>query len=205
MTQNLINQLNELLPQTQCGLCNYAGCKPYAEALVEKNESIDHCLPGGEKTLIAIAGLLDRSPQPYIDTLRSKTKPPMRAVIQENECIGCTKCISACPVDAIMGGAKQMHAILESECTGCELCVEPCPMDCISMVKLPAAEYVPALARHRYENKNQRLEKLRQAGKSQHQKAKNLAGSEELEKRRRAIKEEIKAALERSKAKRAQR
>ncbi|MAM88179.1 MAG: electron transport complex subunit RsxB [unclassified Hahellaceae] len=130
----LIEQINACLPQTQCGQCGHPGCRPYAAAIAE-GEAINRCPPGGEDTIIVLADLLGREPLP-MDAERGEQKPPMLAVIREDECIGCTKCIIACPVDAIIGASKYMHTVIASECTGCELCVEPCPVDCIDMVAM---------------------------------------------------------------------
>ncbi|WP_422132772.1 electron transport complex subunit RsxB [Endozoicomonas sp. ALD040] len=130
----IIDQVNELLPQTQCGQCGFPGCRPYAEAIVS-GESINRCPPGGQSTINALADLLDVEPEP-LDEEHGAEKPPMVAYIREDECIGCTKCLQACPVDAILGAAKQMHTVMKDECTGCDLCVEPCPVDCIDMVTI---------------------------------------------------------------------
>jgi electron transport complex protein RnfB len=130
-------QIDALLPQTQCGLCGYNGCMPYAEALANQQAAINLCPPGGVKGLINLGNLLNINSAPYISDMEVKSKPKLLAVIREAECIGCTKCIKACPVDAILGGAKQMHTIIATECTGCELCVAPCPVDCIDMVEIP--------------------------------------------------------------------
>lgn len=127
-------EVDALLPQTQCGLCGYGGCKPYAEAMVFEKAPIHLCPPGGIQTLISLGELLNRDPKPYIPELEKKIKPDQIAFIREAECIGCTKCIQACPVDAIIGAAKEMHTIITAECTGCELCVPPCPVDCIDML-----------------------------------------------------------------------
>lgn len=129
----LAEQINEILPQTQCGQCGYPGCRPYAEAIAG-GDAINKCPPGGEETILALANLLDVEPEP-LDAEHGVEKAPMVAYIREDECIGCTKCIQACPVDAILGAAKQMHTVIVSECTGCELCIEPCPVDCIDMVQ----------------------------------------------------------------------
>lgn len=128
----IVEQIDSLLPQTQCGQCTYPGCKPYAEAIAHGEADINQCPPGGEATIQALADLLGRDPKPLnpengIESVKTV------AVIDENTCIGCTLCIRACPVDAILGAAKQMHTVIEDECTGCKLCVEPCPVDCISM------------------------------------------------------------------------
>jgi len=120
------------LPQTQCGKCGHDGCRPYAEAIVE-GEAINRCPPGGETTRDRLATLTGQPPLELIEPAQT----PLLAVIREAECIGCTKCIQACPVDAILGAAKQMHTVIESECTGCELCVAPCPVDCIDLVEHP--------------------------------------------------------------------
>jgi electron transport complex protein RnfB len=129
----VVKRIDALLPQTQCGQCGFAGCRPYAEAIARGAADINQCPPGGEPTIIALADLLDRDPKP-LNPENGREKPPMVAVIDEDNCIGCTKCIQACPVDAIIGAAKQMHTVIESECTGCDLCLEPCPVDCIDMV-----------------------------------------------------------------------
>jgi electron transport complex protein RnfB len=126
------DQIDALLPQTQCGQCSYAGCRPYAEAIAAGEADINRCPPGGEATMIALADLLGRDPVPLADAEASE-KPKAVAWIDENECIGCTLCIQACPVDAIMGAAKQMHTVIADECTGCELCLPPCPVECIHM------------------------------------------------------------------------
>ena len=127
----IAEQINALLPQTQCGQCGYPGCKPYAEAIAA-GDKINKCPPGGQATIEALAELLDVEAEP-LDAVEGE-KPQMVAHIREAECIGCTKCIQACPVDAILGAAKQMHTVIVSECTGCDLCVEPCPVDCIDMI-----------------------------------------------------------------------
>lgn len=126
----IVDQINALLPQTQCGQCGYPGCKPYAEAIAG-GDKINKCPPGGEATIQALADLLDVEAEP-LDAVEGE-KPVQVAYIREAECIGCTKCIQACPVDAILGAARQMHTVITSECTGCDLCVEPCPVDCIEM------------------------------------------------------------------------
>jgi electron transport complex protein RnfB len=128
----LADQINELLPQTQCGQCGYPGCRPYAQAIAE-GDAINKCPPGGQETIDSLADLLDVEPEP-LDAEHGTEKEARVALIREDECIGCTKCIQACPVDAILGAAKHMHTVIADECTGCDLCVEPCPVDCIDMV-----------------------------------------------------------------------
>ncbi|GEN24629.1 (4Fe-4S)-binding protein [Halomonas cupida] len=128
----LIDAIDAALPQTQCGKCGQDGCRPYAEA-VAAGEPINRCPPGGDATVVRLAELTGRPVQP----LEQPAQSPLTAWIREDECIGCTKCIQACPVDAILGAAKQMHTVITSECTGCELCVAPCPVDCIDLLPHP--------------------------------------------------------------------
>lgn len=128
----IIDQIDALLPQTQCGQCGYAGCRPYAEAMAEGQAEINKCPPGGETTMIALAELLGRDPV-SLENAEAAEKPKSVAYIVEEECIGCTLCIQACPVDAILGAAKSMHTVITDECTGCELCLPPCPVECIHM------------------------------------------------------------------------
>ncbi|MAT91657.1 MAG: electron transport complex subunit RsxB [Halioglobus sp.] len=130
----IVDQINDILPQTQCGQCGYPGCKPYAEAIAN-GEAINKCPPGGEAGIQALADLLDQEFVPLDEEHGEEDPRPAMAFIREDECIGCTKCIQACPVDAILGAAKQMHTVIASECTGCDLCVEPCPVDCIDMIR----------------------------------------------------------------------
>lgn len=169
---SLLQRIDALLPQTQCGKCGHSGCKPYAQGIVD-GEPINKCPPGGGETIAALAELL-KIPVLELDISRGPA-PPQVAFIREAECIGCTKCIQACPVDAIVGAAKLMHTVLIDECTGCDLCVAPCPVDCIEMHPLPA-NTIPVVgglafdleeqraraikrdhARQRFERRNQRL------------------------------------------------
>ncbi|MBK40314.1 MAG: electron transport complex subunit RsxB [Haliea sp.] len=131
----IADEINAILPQTQRGQCGFPGCRPYAEAIAG-GEAINKCPPGGESTIQALADLLDVEAPP-LDEEHGEEKVKAVAYIREDECIGCTKCIQACPVDAILGAAKQMHTVIASECTGCDLCVEPCPVDCIDMIPQP--------------------------------------------------------------------
>jgi Na+-translocating ferredoxin:NAD+ oxidoreductase subunit B len=128
----IADQIEKILPQTQCGQCGYAGCRPYAEAIATGEAQINRCPPGGEATMVALADLLGRDPVP-LDAETAESKPKAVALIREQECIGCTLCLQACPVDAIIGAAKQLHVVIEAECTGCERCLAPCPVDCIDM------------------------------------------------------------------------
>lgn len=132
----LVEKIDSILPQTQCGQCGFPGCKPYATAIANGEADINQCPPGGEEGIRSLADLLGREFKP-LDEEHGVEKPKAVAVIDEATCIGCTLCIQACPVDAIVGAAKQMHTVVENECTGCELCVAPCPVDCITMEPLP--------------------------------------------------------------------
>ena len=127
----VVDQIDALLPQTQCGQCTYAGCRPYAEAIAKGEADINQCPPGGEAVIIALADLLDVEPKPLNAEHGEEKESKTVVYIDEDTCIGCTLCIQACPVDAILGAAKHMHTVIESECTGCDLCIPPCPVDCI--------------------------------------------------------------------------
>ncbi|MBS3953863.1 MAG: electron transport complex subunit RsxB [Methylomicrobium sp.] len=128
----IVDKIEAILPQTQCGQCSYPGCRPYAEAIASGEADINQCPPGGQDGINALADLLGLEAKPLNDEFGA-VKPKSVAVIIEEDCIGCTKCIQACPVDAILGSAKMMHTVIANECTGCELCVAPCPVDCIVM------------------------------------------------------------------------
>lgn len=149
--------IDQCLPQTQCGECGYPGCMPYAKAIASGEASIDKCPPGGVDTLNKLANLCNVDPTPYIQNIIARTREPAVAKIRESECIGCTKCIQACPVDAIIGAAKHMHSVISDECTGCGLCVEPCPVDCIEILQLDQPQYDAELARQRHYARNKRL------------------------------------------------
>ena len=129
----LADRIDAVLPQTQCEQCGYRGCRPYAEAIARGEAEINQCPPGGAAGIEKLAALLQRPALP-LDPAHGAEKPRMLARIVEADCIGCTKCIQACPVDAIVGAAKLMHAVIEPLCTGCELCVPACPVDCIELV-----------------------------------------------------------------------
>ena len=133
----MIDQINAILPQTQCRQCGFQGCRPYAEAIASGVADINQCPPGGDEGIIELAHLLGVDPKP-LNPHNGQYKPESVAFIVEKDCIGCVKCIAVCPVDAILGAAKYMHTVIASECTGCELCVAPCPVDCIVMRPLPA-------------------------------------------------------------------
>lgn len=168
----LVKRIDDLLPQTQCGQCGYEGCRPYARAIAGGEEDINRCPPGGESGIKALAEVTGEAPKPLDESRGVHHEPPLVAVIDEPACIGCTRCIQACPVDAIVGAAKRMHTVIEEECTGCELCLPPCPVDCIDLVPAPARARENASqqrarahhARRRYEARNRRLrEKEQQA------------------------------------------
>ncbi|MGD0960388.1 MAG: RnfABCDGE type electron transport complex subunit B [Methylomonas sp.] len=156
---SLPEQIDDLLPQTQCRKCGYPGCLPYAQAVGNNEAKINLCAPGGEQVVKELSELLgisvETSGQPSV------TAPHrLVAVIDESACIGCAKCLPPCPVDAILGAAKHMHTIIAGLCTGCELCIEPCPVDCIQMIvsELPAWSREDALqAKARFEKKNRRI------------------------------------------------
>jgi electron transport complex protein RnfB len=153
------DEVDALLPQTQCTRCGYSGCRPYAEAVVAGAADINQCPPGGAATIDALAALLGRPALPLNPACGAEGSA-LVAEIDEAACIGCAKCLPPCPVDAIVGAQKQMHTVLAALCTGCELCVAPCPVDCIRMLpRAPLAGPAPAAAdnRMRYEARNARL------------------------------------------------
>ncbi len=160
--KSLIDQIDDILPQTQCRQCGYSGCRPYAEALAAGQADINQCPPGGAAGIEKLAALLER-PVKALNPEHGREKPRQLAFIIEEECIGCTKCLPPCPVDAIVGGNKQLHTVISAECTGCELCIDPCPVDCIVMKPLektePWSEQQAHHARRRYQNKLQRLKR----------------------------------------------
>ena len=136
------DDIDALLPQTQCTRCGYQGCRPYAEAIHSGGAHINQCPPGGAATVAALASLLGRPPLP-LNPANGVEGPPLVAQIDEEVCIGCAKCLPPCPVDAIVGAHQQMHTVVLALCTGCELCVGPCPVDCISMVPRSALTDAP--------------------------------------------------------------
>jgi electron transport complex protein RnfB len=131
----VVERIDALLPQTQCGQCGYPGCRPYAEAISKEEADINQCPPGGDAGIRALADLLGREPKP-LNPENGEVTSKTVVVIDESRCIGCTLCIQACPVDAIVGATKLMHTVIRSECTGCNLCLPPCPVDCIDIVAL---------------------------------------------------------------------
>ena len=159
---NTVERIDALLPQTQCTRCGYPACRAYAQAIAIGEADLNQCPPGGEAGIAALAALLGRVPKP-LNPANGVEKPREVALIDEAACIGCTKCIQACPVDAIVGASKFMHTVLADECTGCDLCIPPCPVDCITMVPAPDdGRSPPARADHyraRYVARNARLER----------------------------------------------
>jgi Na+-translocating ferredoxin:NAD+ oxidoreductase subunit B len=187
-------QLDDVLPQTQCGLCSYDGCLPYASAIANQHETITLCEPGGVETLRELAKHTQTDASPFIESVQQKYKPPMLAKIREDECIGCTKCITACPVDAIIGTNKQMHSVIDSQCTGCELCVAPCPVDCIDMIEIapvdPTVKKKKAnLYRTRYRARNERIAQEKLTLAQRHQKNQLHLASNKKAAKQRAIQE----------------
>lgn len=210
-------QIDALLPQTQCTRCGYEGCRPYAEAIANGEADINRCPPGGEATMRRLAEATGRTPKP-IDPGCGEVSQPLVAQIREDECIGCTRCIQVCPVDAIVGAAKQMHTVIADECTGCELCVPACPVDCIDMPAAAPGEgqvrWPPrsdddseraARARQRFEARNARLERERAEKAERRAQRKAALRERQASNAGNSRKAEIASAIERAKAKRAQR
>lgn len=159
MSAQLITAIDAILPQTQCGKCGYNGCLPYAQALSQGNADINQCPPGGKQGIQKLAALLGVETKPLNSAFGVET-PRRVAVINEAECVGCTKCLPPCPVDAIIGASKHMHTVIATQCTGCELCIAPCPVNCISMqpTDLPDWRSEDAQqAKQRYVARNRRL------------------------------------------------
>ncbi len=150
-----VERIEALLPQTQCTQCGYDGCRPYAEAMAAGAADIDRCPPGGDEGARRLAALLGREAKPY-DRARGAHHGPRVAVIDEAACIGCTKCIHACPVDAIVGASRLMHTVIAAWCTGCERCLPPCPVDCIALAPAPALPPAP-LSRERHAARARRV------------------------------------------------
>ncbi len=209
----LADRIDALLPQTQCTKCGYAGCRPYAEAIADGQAQINQCPPGGAAGISRLAGLLHRPPLP-LNPANGTEKPLHVAVIDEPLCIGCTLCIQACPVDAIVGAPRLMHTVLAPACTGCDLCLPPCPMDCIAMVPVePPRAWTTAdadAARARFDARRLRLVR-EQAQRDERLAAKALAKLDELDARddlapgdvdrKKAV---VRAAIDRARARRRQ-
>ena len=159
-SEGLVDRIDAVLPQTQCTQCGYDGCRPYAQAVVSGEAAINRCPPGGQAGVVALAELMD-TPATPLDLTRGAPGALRVAVIDEAHCIGCTLCLKACPVDAILGANKRMHTVLDDLCTGCDLCVAPCPVDCITMVAANRAWTVTDAnaARLRHQRRNGRVNK----------------------------------------------
>ncbi len=168
-----IEAVNDLLPQTQCGQCGFKGCRPYAEALLAGSADINQCPPGGAAGIAALAAWFGVASKP-LNPAFGTHKPRSVAVIIEEKCIGCVKCINACPVDAILGAAKAMHTVIADECTGCELCIAPCPVDCIIMQPLtpqPTQSELQQKAQQAKQRYNFRLQRKEQEQAEQRERA----------------------------------
>jgi Na+-translocating ferredoxin:NAD+ oxidoreductase subunit B len=160
VTTTLADRIDALLPQTQCEQCGYHGCRPYAEAIVSGEAEINQCPPGGSEGIAKLAALLGRTPLP-LNPDNGVEKPRTLARIIEADCIGCTKCIQVCPVDAIVGANKLMHTVIADDCTGCERCAPACPVDCIVLEPMPLTQaddpHHADLARQRFQRREARL------------------------------------------------
>jgi electron transport complex protein RnfB len=192
--ETLTIQIDALLPQTQCGKCGYPGCWPYAEAIVRGEADINQCPPGGGLVIGRLAALLRRDPKP-LNPIHGVHRETQVAVIDEARCIGCTKCIQACPVDAILGAAKLMHTVIEELCTGCELCLPPCPVDCIELVpahRVWTQDQADA-ARVRFNARNLRLMELPKSDCKPERPA--------PKKSKEALREEVRASIQRARQK----
>jgi len=207
--RSLVDRLDAWLPQTQCTQCGYPRCRAYAEALARDESDINQCPPGGEITIQALASLLHTAAKP-LDGRFGSPSPRARAEIVENLCIGCRKCLDACPVDAIVGAHKRMHTVLPDECTGCGLCLPPCPVDCIVMVPLnvaprpePWMEYTRAEADRWRTRTERRLQRLQQREHAQRQITGSTESSSPADTERERIRAEIHAAVKRVKARKA--
>lgn len=208
MTKNLAEKIDAILPQTQCQLCEFKGCKPYAEAIADGEAAIDRCLPGGVETLQQLGELTNTDPAPFIDEMQHKQRPAQVAIIREDECIGCTKCIQACPTDVIIGASKQMHSIILADCSGCELCIAPCPVDCIDLRPIPEPDtnekqHNASKWRTLYHQKNQRLTEKKSRARNRHQQAKlatsQTSSQQTIEARKKLIQEAVMRAQQKRK------
>lgn len=204
----LAESINRLLPQTQCTKCGFDGCAPYARAIATYEAPINRCPPGGDEGIKALAQLLDVPLLP-LDATCGQHLPLQVALIDEQYCIGCTLCIQACPVDAIIGASKVMHTVLPDDCTGCDLCVAPCPVDCITMVTVsPTRQWTPAdasQARLRYERRQMRMTQAPASLRHTPETAPALfsvAQTTELTSTQTSTQEAIQAALTRARARR---
>ncbi len=207
---SLADRIDALLPQTQCEQCGYRGCRPYAEAIAAGEADINQCPPGGASGIDALAALLGCAPKP-LDPTCGTEKPRMLARVIEADCIGCTKCIQVCPVDAIIGAAKRMHTVIDDMCTGCELCVPACPVDCITLDPMPPEqidrEHADAARRH-FQRRAARLARKREQRARQLARRKAAmhaplpAGDGDEPVRKTISRSAVQDAIERAKAKR---
>lgn len=201
---DLVDKIDQWLPQVQCAQCGYPHCRLYAEAIVAGNADINQCPPGGEITIRGLAELTAMPVKPP-DPAYGLQRPPGIAIIDESSCIGCTLCIKACPVDAIVGAAKLMHTVIAEECTGCELCVAPCPVDCIDLVPGVSAEPAGPHRWPAYPAARVARARRRNEAKIKRQLDRNPEGraARQLDQRsRQAIRAEIRRAVERARRKR---
>ena len=189
------NQIDEILPQTQCEECNYKGCKPYADAIENGEADINLCPPGGVEVVVKLAALLGKDPAPYLQEAKDTMRPPAKAIIREAECIGCTKCIQACPVDAIIGTNKMMHTVFTADCTGCRLCVEPCPVDCIDIEEIEESTFDKDRSRALFNARATRLAQAQQAKNNKYNQKKTLDHGNNLKAKQAYILEALKRKL----------
>ncbi len=175
-----IDKIDKILPQTQCEECGYKGCKPYAEALANGEAEINLCPPGGVEVVNQLSQILNIDATPYLEEAAANKRQPSTVTIREAECIGCTKCIQACPVDAIVGSNKFMHTVFQAECTGCLLCVEPCPVDCIDITELEESTFDKDLARSSFEKRALRLEKQQAAKRASYIEKRTLTKTDDV-------------------------
>ncbi|MGB8636447.1 MAG: RnfABCDGE type electron transport complex subunit B [Rhodanobacteraceae bacterium] len=199
---SLADRIDAVLPQTQCEQCGYHGCRPYAEAMAEGEAPINRCPPGGVAGIESLAELLGRPPLPLDPECGIET-PRVLARIIEADCIGCTKCIQVCPVDAIVGSGKLMHTVIADHCTGCELCIPACPVDCIVTEPMPAAQQDQAHADAAREHFNRREARLaREKAEREVQLARRKAAMHKPSVREGISRGEVMAAIQRARAKR---
>jgi len=199
-SDNLVDRIDALLPQTQCTQCGYDGCRPYAEAIARGEADINRCPPGGDEGLRALAALLERPAIPIAPECGEPLERPQVALIDESICIGCTRCIQACPTDAIVGAARQMHTVIAAECTGCGLCLAPCPVDCIELE--PDPDPTPPRAYRDYYKARFAARNARQAERARERERRRAAKQARLNGTgdRSAKRQEIDAAVARARA-----
>ena len=200
---DLTGRIDALLPQTQCTKCGYPSCRRYAGAIAAGEADINQCPPGGETGIRKLAALLGRETKP-LNPANGVERPRRVAFVDEARCIGCTLCIQACPVDAIVGAAGLMHTVVTELCSGCDLCVPPCPVDCIAMVPATSEDASwgqerAEAARERFERREERLEREKQARAARLAARALRAREDPAAEKKRAI---IAAAIERARARR---